>query len=92
MSARKGRYLEQLRSYPEIFPKVCYTIQDILGNILFSSCFHESEFPVDPYKITSSINAAHIASALGLDSIELPYLDTLPESKRLKGYPNIQPK
>lgn len=83
-------YQEILWKYGQNFPVSAQKIQKIFWDILFSSCLHESEFPIDPYKITSSIVGASLAKELSISQVYSPYLDTL--QGELKSYPNVKLK
>jgi len=85
------------KSYEEIFtllehqfPKEIRHFHEIFWNMLLSSCLHESEFPIDPYKISSSILWAHLMKKMWQEIYYDPYLDTLPiRTNELKGNMNI---
>lgn len=87
-------YNSEGKSYLEILelienrPQSSLGISNIFWNIIFSSCLHETEYPIDPYKISSSVNASFFARTFWIDIIESPYLDTL--NSTLKTYPNIK--
>lgn len=83
-------YNSILNKHNDNLPKISKDINEQFWNTMISSCFHEGEFPIDPYKISSSINWAYLAELLWIDKIESPYLDTL--NKELKKYPNINTK
>gem|GEM_PF-1946839 len=52
----KGKTYEEIFAILESeFPQEVRQFRDTMGNILVSSCLHESEFPIDPYKLSSSM-------------------------------------
>lgn len=69
------------------FPQLASKLNKKFWNIMYSSCMHEQEFPIDPYKITSSINASVLADKLDIEEVYTHYLDTLKWD--LKFFPNI---
>ncbi len=84
------------KTYSEILnqlsnvPASAKEINKLFDNKIFSSCLHETEYPIDPYKISSSVNAAIFADKMWLDDIYSPYLDTLTDD--LKEFPNVKTK
>lgn len=61
-----------------------------LGKGVFSTAWHETEFPIDPYKIHAAVNSALIAKHLGIQLVEIPYLDT--NKTDIKGFPDVKIK
>lgn len=73
----KGTWINAIQSIHERFS------QD-----LFSSCFHETEFPIDPYKIISTVIWNNLMEQLWLRHLELNYLDIT--NWDLNWFPNIK--
>lgn len=65
-------------------------IRHHLGKGIFSTAWHETEFPIDPYKIHATVNSALIAKHLGIQFVEIPYLDT--NKTDIKGFPDVKTK
>gem|GEM_PF-6941086 len=87
----QGRTYEEIFSLLEDnFPQEVRKFHDIFGNMLFSSSLHESEFPIDPYKISSSVLGVNLMKKLGIENYYDPYLDTLPmRNSNIKGNMNM---
>ncbi len=73
----------------KIWDKKLLQIKEKLWTFIFNSWWHENEFPIDPYKISTYLNQKYIWNKLNIDQ-KLVYLDTMKTRERdLKYYPNV---
>jgi diaminopimelate epimerase len=71
----------------EINIKELNEIKKILWTFIFNSWWHENEFPIDPYKISTYNNQIAIEERFNIDGMLL-YLDTM-KTRSINFYPNI---